>query len=236
MGGGAGAVYCDDVTSPAAAAGRAAISALWAPASWRATVLALTGLLIQVGTGALLGLWILDLWTLADGPGSDETLNAFYVLVAVAGPVPLLWWLGSLSAVQRFRFAAVLDVDIPTPPRPAGRWPRRLARAARTPGGWRHLGYHLLSIVIGLGGGGAVAACWAAPLIAASYPGGLPVGPGAWPPVMSGRPRRCWARARPSGWSSGWRRWPAAGPRSSPRPTPSAGASSGTCTTVRSSS
>jgi signal transduction histidine kinase len=181
MGGGAGAVYCGDVTSRAAAAGRVAISALWAPASWRATMLALAGLLIQVATGFLLLLWILDLWTLADGPGSDETLNAFYVLVAVAGPVPLLWWLGSLSAVQRFRFAAVLDVEIPTPPRPAGRWPRRLARAARTPGGWRHLGYHLLSIVIGLGGGAAVAACWAAPLIAASYPGGLPVGTAAAP-------------------------------------------------------
>jgi signal transduction histidine kinase len=169
------------VTSRAATAGRAVISALWAPRSWRATVLALAGLMIQVATGFLLLLWILDLVTLAEGPGHDATLNAFYVLVAVAGPVPLLWWLGALSAVQRFRFAAVLGIEIPASPRAPGRWPRRLARAGRTPAGWRHLGYHLLSVVIGLAGGTAVAACWVAPLVAATYPGGLPVGMAAAP-------------------------------------------------------
>jgi signal transduction histidine kinase len=185
MGGAAGAVYCGDVTSRAAAAGRAAINALWAPRSWRATLHALTGLAIVAATFFLLSLWLLDIVTLADGPGDDAVLNAFYVIVAVAGPVPLLWWLGMLSAVQRIRFAAVLGIEIPALPRAPGRWPQRLARAWRTPAGWRHLGYHLLSVPIGLLGGLAVAACWSAPVVAATYPGGLPVGMAAVPALVA---------------------------------------------------
>jgi signal transduction histidine kinase len=185
MCGAAGAVYCGDVTSRAAAAGTAAISALWAPRSWRATLHALTGLAIVAVTFFLLSLWLLDILTLADGPGDDAVLNAFYVIVAVAGPVPLLWWLGMLSAVQRIRFAAVLGVEIPAPPRMPGRWPQRLARAWRGPAAWRHLGYHLLSVPIGLLGGLAVAACWSAPVVAATYPGGLPVGMAAVPVLVA---------------------------------------------------
>ncbi|HEY2288608.1 MAG TPA: histidine kinase [Streptosporangiaceae bacterium] len=169
------------MTSRAAAAGQAAISALWAPRSWRATLHALTGLMIQVATGFVLGLWILDLFTLKDGPGSDAVLNAFYVIVAVAGPVPLLWWLGALSAVQRVRFQKVLGIEIPAPPRAPGRWPQRLVGGWRGAAAWRHLGYNLLAVVTGLGGGLAVAACWAAPLVAATYPRGLPVGEAAAP-------------------------------------------------------
>ena len=181
MCGAPGAVYCDDVTSRAAAAPQAAISALWAPRSWRATLHALTGLAVVAVTFFLLSLWLLDIVTLADGPGDDAVLNAFYVIVAVAGPVPLLWWLGTLSAVQRVRFRTVLGIDIPAPPRMPGPWPQRLARAGRSPAAWRHLGYHLLSVPIGLVGGLAVAACWSAPVVAATYPGGLPVGPAAAP-------------------------------------------------------
>jgi signal transduction histidine kinase len=181
MCGAPGAVYCGDVTSQAAAAGQAAISALWAPRSWRATLHALTGLAVVAVTFFLLSLWLLDIVTLADGPGDDAVLNAFYVIVAVAGPVPLLWWLGTLSAVQRVRFRTVLGIDIPAPPRMPGPWPQRLARAGRSPAAWRHLGYHLLSVPIGLVGGLAVAACWSAPVVAATYPGGLPVGPAAAP-------------------------------------------------------
>ena len=185
MCGAPGAVYCGDVTSRAAAAGQAAISALWAPRSWRATLHALTGLAVVAVTGLLLSVWIADLWTLADGPGGDATLNAFYVIVAVVGPVPLLWWLGTLSAVQRVRFAAVLGIEIPAPPRAPGRWPQRLARTGRSPAAWRHLGYHLLSVPIGLLGGLAVAACWSAPVVAATYPGGLPVGMAAVPALVA---------------------------------------------------
>jgi signal transduction histidine kinase len=49
----------------------------------------------------------------------------------------------------------------------------RAVRAWRTAAAWRQLGYHLLSLVTGLLGGTVVAACWAAPLVVATYPGAL---------------------------------------------------------------
>jgi signal transduction histidine kinase len=175
MPGGAGAVYCGGVTPRIPAAVRAVLGALWAPRSWRATLHVLTGLMIQVATGVLLGLWIADLYTLASGPGDDPGNTAFYVIVAVITPVPLLWWLGALSTVQRMRFRTVLGVEIPQPPPAAGRWPLRAARAWRTAAAWRQLGYHLLSLVTGLAGGAAVAVCWSAPLVAATNPGAVSV-------------------------------------------------------------
>jgi signal transduction histidine kinase len=175
MSGGAGGVYCDDVRSRALAAGGAALGALWAARSWRATLHALTGLMIEVVTAVLLLLWLGDIVTLIDGPGSDQGNAAFYVVVAVIAPVPLLWWLGVLSAVQRVRFRTVLGVEIPQPPQAAGRWPWRLARAWGTAAAWRQLGYHLLAPVTGLVGGVLVAVCWSAPFVVATYPGALPV-------------------------------------------------------------
>jgi signal transduction histidine kinase len=167
------ALYCGEVTSRAAEAGRTVIGALWAPVTWRATLQALTGLLIQVATWVLLFLWAVDLDTLASGPGHDPTNTAFYVVVAIFMPLPLLWWLGALSAVQRLRFAAVPGIEIPAPPPPPGRWPVRVARAWGTAAAWRQLGYHLLAVITGLVGGALVVACWAAPLIVATYPGAL---------------------------------------------------------------
>jgi signal transduction histidine kinase len=175
MSGGAGGVYCDDVRSRALAAGGAALGALWAARSWRATLHALTGLMIEVVTAVLLLLWLGDIVTLIDGPGSDQGNAAFYVVVAAIAPVPLLWWLGVLSGVQRVRFRTVLGVEISQPPQAAGRWPWRLARAWGTAAAWRQLGYHLLAPVTGLAGGVLVAVCWSAPLVVATYPGALPV-------------------------------------------------------------
>ncbi len=97
------------------------------------------------------------------------------MVVAVVAPVPLLWWLAALGSVHRLRFRTVLGIEIPAPPRAAGPvagpgWPAPGAG----PTAWRQLAYLLLSMVIGLFGGIAVAACWSAPLVAATYPGGLP--------------------------------------------------------------
>jgi signal transduction histidine kinase len=173
MSGHPGFVYCDGVTPLIPAAAEAALRALWAPRSWRATLSALAGLMIQVATATLVLLWAIDLSTLASGPGDDPSTTAFYVVVAVIAPVPLAWWLGALSAVQRLRLAAILGVEIPAPPRGSGRWPGRAVRAWRTAAAWRQLGYHLLSLVTGLLGGAVVAACWAAPLVVATYPGAV---------------------------------------------------------------
>ncbi len=176
MSGRPGSVYCGGVTSRIPAAAAAALRALWAPRSWRATTAVLAGLMIQITTGVLLFLWAVDLWTLASGPGDDPSTTAFYVVVAVIAPVPLAWWLGALSAVQRLRLSAILGVEIPAPPRAGGRWPARAVRAWRTAAAWRQLGYHLLSVVTGLLGGAVVAACWAGPVVAATYPGALSAG------------------------------------------------------------
>jgi signal transduction histidine kinase len=72
----------------------------------------------------------------------------------------------------------VLGVEIPPPPRAAGRWPQRLAGTWRAATTWRQAGYHLLALVIGPAGGAAVAACWTAVLAVAVYPGRLPGRPG----------------------------------------------------------
>ena len=112
---GTGGVYCEGVRSRAPALARAVLGALWAARSWRATLHALTGLMIVVATGALLLLWVGDIVTLIHGPGAPGNA-AFYVVVAVIMPVPLLWWLGVLNAVQRVRFRTVLGVEIPQPP------------------------------------------------------------------------------------------------------------------------
>lgn len=149
---------------------------LWATRSWRATLHALTGLAIAAVTAALLVAWAAAVWSLIEGPTGAPVLAVIYVLVAVAGAVVLLWWLGVLSAVQRARFRAVLSVEIPPPPAVPGRWPSRLARAWRTAATWRQLGYHLLALIIGPAGGAAVAVCWSALLVVAVYPGDLPLG------------------------------------------------------------
>jgi signal transduction histidine kinase len=150
--------------------------ALWAPRSWRATLHALTGLLIVAVTLLLVLLWGAAWWSLVTGPGGAAPLTVLYAAVAVLGVVPLLWWLGTLSAVQRARFSAVLGAAIAAPPGAAGRWPGRLLRAWRLPSSWRQLGYHLAALVIGPAGGALVALCWCAPLIAAVYPGRLAAG------------------------------------------------------------
>jgi signal transduction histidine kinase len=170
----AGAVYCGHVISRAAAVARTAVEALWAPRSWRATLHALTGLVVVAVTGVLVALWILDIVTLTYRPGPEVGLNAFYLVVAVIAPLPLLWWLAALGAVHRVRFRTGLGVEIPAPPRPPGRWPVRVLRSWAGPTAWRQLGYLVLSLFIGLFGGIAVTVCWSAPLVAATYPGGLP--------------------------------------------------------------
>jgi signal transduction histidine kinase len=160
------------------------LGAFRAPRSWRATLHALTGLAMVAVTAALFGLWLADIFTLVTGPTGGPGLFAFYVVVAVVSPVPLLWWLGALSAVQRVRFRSVLGVEIHPPPRTPGRWPARLARGWRRAATWRQLGYHLLSLVIGPVGGALVALCWSGVLVVVTYPGGVPVG-GPLLPVLA---------------------------------------------------
>jgi signal transduction histidine kinase len=141
---------------------------------WRPTVHALAGLADGAVTGAVLGGlvlgWLAAIWSLVDGPVGAWELAVFYVVVAVTGPVLLLWAVRGLGALQRARFRTVLGVEIPAPPRgAAGGWALRPVRAWRAPATWRQLAYHLLALVGGTAGGALVAACWSAPLLAVAY-------------------------------------------------------------------
>jgi signal transduction histidine kinase len=145
---------------------------------WRPTAHALAGLaagaLTGVTFGGLLLCWLAAIWSLVSGPVGARELTVLYVLVALAGTVLLLWWVQGLAALQRARFRAVLGAEIAAPPgRAAGSWLLRPIRAWRAPATWRQLGYHLLAMTGGIAGGLLVAACWAAPLLAAAHLAGL---------------------------------------------------------------
>jgi signal transduction histidine kinase len=139
--------------------------------NWRPTLHALAGLAAGLVVGAVLGMlvlvWLAAIWSLIDWPVGGWGHAALYLAVVLAGPAPLLWAVRGFGALQRARFRAVLEVDIPAPPaRVPGAWPLRPVRAWGAPATWRQLGYHLLAAVGGTAGGALVAACWAAPVLA----------------------------------------------------------------------
>ena len=177
---GPGGGYCDHMTLMDTADARrrrgalaTALRAPWSASGWRATLHALVGLAIGIGDYAvivgLVVIWFAAIWSLLDGPTGAWGLAAIYVVTAVASPIPLLWCVLGFSALQRARFRTFLGVEIPAPPRLAGRWPLRLVRPWRAPATWRQLGYHLLALVIGAFSGALVAICWSAVVLAVVY-------------------------------------------------------------------
>jgi signal transduction histidine kinase len=153
------------------------LGALWSARCWRATLHALLGLPLGVGACAviagLVGVWAAAVWSLVDGPTGGWVLAVLYVAVAVAGPGALPLGVRAFGALQRARFRAVLGVEIPPPPRVAGRWPLRLLRPWRAPATWRQLSYHLAAVVVGGAGGALVAVCWSAGVVALASAGEL---------------------------------------------------------------
>jgi signal transduction histidine kinase len=150
---------------------RAALSALRAAATWRATGNALAGLLAGLAGGLLLAglalIWAAAIVSLAEGPGGWAHA-ALYVVVVVAVPVLAPWAVQGLTALQRSRLRATLGTEIPAPVRTVGRapWPAGPWLAAGT---WRQLGFHLVALITGVAGGLLVAACWLAPAAAVGY-------------------------------------------------------------------
>ena len=140
---------------------------------WRPTAHALAGLAAGALTAAVLGGlmlgWLAAIWSLVEGPTGGWELAWFYLIVALAGPVLLLWAVQELGALQRARFRTLLQVEIAAPPRGGGRPLLRPLRAWWAPATWRQLGYHLLTMISGTAGGLLVAGCWAAPLLAVAY-------------------------------------------------------------------
>jgi hypothetical protein len=139
-------------------------------------------------------LWGAAFASLIQGPTGNWYLPPTYVVVAVVGPVPLLWLSRQFGDEQRSRFRRLLHVDIPAPPRPAGRWtPWRPWLSGAT---WRQLGYHLV-------------ACVLLPVAVLGLPFGSFEDPSGRTPRSPGD---CSARAWPNNSPYGWRRWRAAGP------------------------
>jgi signal transduction histidine kinase len=150
---------------------RAAVTALWSAAAWRATRNALAACFVALLGGVLLGglalIWGAAVVSLAEWPVGGWGHAVLYIAVVAAGPVLALWVAQGLTAVQLARLHATLGVTIPASPRAERKpWPLGPWLAAAT---WRQLGFHLLALVTGVGGGGLVAACWLAPLAAVGY-------------------------------------------------------------------
>jgi signal transduction histidine kinase len=150
---------------------RAAVTALWSAAAWRATRSALAACFVALLGGVLLGglalIWGAAVVSLAEWPVGGWGHAVLYIAVVAAGPVLALWVVQGLTAVQRARLHATLGVTIPAGPRAERKpWPVGPWLAAAT---WRQLGFHLLALVTGVGGAGLVAACWLAPLAAIGY-------------------------------------------------------------------
>jgi signal transduction histidine kinase len=191
MAGGPGGVYRDRMTSVETADETrrpgvlgTVLGALWSARTWRVTLHALVGLPVGVGAGAvivgLVVVWFAAVWSLVEGPTGRWGLAVAYAVVAAVSPIPLLWCVQASSALQRARFRTWLGVEIPAPPPVAGGWPLRLVRSWRAPATWRQLGYHLLALAVGAVGGGLVAICWSAVVLALGSAGYL--GSGDWPP------------------------------------------------------
>jgi signal transduction histidine kinase len=124
-------------------------------------------------TVALVGLWFAAVYSLVTGPTGAAALIVLYVVFAVVGLVPLVWWLPLFGAGQRVRFRALLGVEIPPPPR-SRRWPARPWGSAAT---WRQVGYHVLALLIVAAGGAAVVLCWLALPIAIAFAPGVLIVP-----------------------------------------------------------
>jgi len=89
-----------------------------------------------------------------------------YAVVGVAAPLPMLWAVHGLSAIQRDRVRAMLGIGIRPPAERHGRWSIAPWRSAGT---WRQLGYHLVAVGVDGVGGGLVLACWMAPILAVVF-------------------------------------------------------------------
>ncbi len=145
----------------------AVLTGLWSPATWRATRNALAGLLVAAATAVVLGIPLV-VWGAAILSVTAQDNNtghvALYAATILVIPAVLPWLLLGLTGLQRSRLHATLGLQFPATLRLARLrpWPLGPWRSQAT---WRQLGYHGLSLLTGLAGGGLVAACWLFPLL-----------------------------------------------------------------------
>jgi signal transduction histidine kinase len=121
-------VYLDHVTSASVVNLRTAPAALWAARSWRATAHALVGLPLGVMSFALTGGLPIGAaycvgWSLLYAAPDAWPMTALFLLLTMVSPLPALWSVRGLTALQRRRFRMLLGVEIPPLPRPGDQSP-----------------------------------------------------------------------------------------------------------------
>ncbi|MER5421806.1 sensor histidine kinase [Streptosporangium roseum] len=136
------------------------IRAHWSAPTWLRTSHVVTGLPIS-----LLALAVIAVLTAA------SVLLVWTVVVPLIALLLLFRSVPLFTRLQRARFLAFLNVDIPpSPRRPGERNPLKLLlREARTRSTWRQLAYHLLAPVINGIGFLMVIGAWAGSLIAVEF-------------------------------------------------------------------
>jgi signal transduction histidine kinase len=131
----------------------------WSAQTWLRTLHVVTGVPLALASLTIVGLAVLSVifvWTV---------VVPVIALLVLFQAVRLLTWL------QRCRFSAFLDVDIPAVPRRSeggGNPLKWLLHAARTRSTWRQIGYHLLSLPISGIGVVGVVGVWSGSLVTAA--------------------------------------------------------------------
>ncbi|GAA4221771.1 signal transduction histidine kinase [Streptosporangium album] len=136
------------------------IRAHWSARTWLRTAHVVTGVpMALLALAVVAGLTVLSV------------LLAWTVVVPLIALLLLFWSVPLFTRLQRARFLAFLDVDIPEAPRrPRERNPLKLLyREARARSTWRQLAYHLLAPLINVIGGVMVIGAWAGGLVAAEF-------------------------------------------------------------------
>jgi signal transduction histidine kinase len=142
---------------------------------WRPTAHLVAGLPAAVSVAAVLALivivWAAAIYVTATDFTTSGALIVLYVFFGFAAPVPLLITVRESAALQRARFRAVLEVEIPVPERSSGFLLRPWLRVTT----WRQFGYHLLAPVFSAVALAAVGLGWLAlPLAVACWVAGPP--------------------------------------------------------------
>src|SRR3569833_1124600 len=155
----------------AAARGAAVLRSLISARTGRATWDAITALGLVFAGLCTISLVIL-VWGAAAfslvSPDPRWQLTTVYVLVAVGGPIPVLWTVQGFATLQRLRLYQVLGVEIPRPKRRTGLGPWPIG-PWRSVVAWREVKCHAVNLLVGGVGAKQVLLCFVALVFALGF-------------------------------------------------------------------
>jgi signal transduction histidine kinase len=116
-----------------------------------------------------ISLWYSAAWGVVHLPSglSDTSL---YLGLTLLSPVPLLFAVHGLSALQRGRFRETMQIQFDPPPRYEGSWQQRLIREWGAAVTWRQLAYHLLALTCGAALYAHAVVCWSVGAAVGGWP------------------------------------------------------------------